>query len=208
MSLLPHMMSFVLSIRIPKEMEDPLDVLGYVGGGLCSMKRTQSKIDLRKDHWHAVLSGQDLGGELQSLIKFLKVAPFDDLGVWKEQIARPMGQGREGVAIERLRVVLGAIMLRRTKDVLRSDGDKLEAAGGENKMKMVKRKVESVVTEFDEKEKEFYEKLEARTEENLEKMLSGFGVGRGLGGVNMTSALLLLLRLRQGMFSPTRVNIS
>lgn len=146
--------------------------------------------------------------ELQSLLKFLKVAPFDDLSVWKEQIARPMGQGREGVAIERLRLVLGAVMLRRTKDVLRSDGDKLEAAGGENKMKMVKRKVESVVTEFDEKEKEFYEKLEARTEENLEKMLGGFGVGRGLGGVNMTSALLLLLRLRQGIFSSTRVNFS
>ncbi|KAI5852744.1 SNF2 family N-terminal domain-containing protein [Morchella snyderi] len=143
--------------------------------------------------------------ELQSLIKFLRVAPFDDLSVWKEQIARPMGQGREGVAIERLRVVLGAIMLRRTKDVLRSDGDKLEAAGGENKMKMVKRKVESVVTEFGEKEKEFYEKLEARTEENLEKMLSGFGVGRGLAGVNMTSALLLLLRLRQACNHPTLV---
>lgn len=140
--------------------------------------------------------------ELQSLIKFLRVAPFDDLAVWKDQITRPMGQGREGVAIERLRVVLGAIMLRRTKDVLRADGEKLEAAGGENKMKMVKRKVESVITEFGEKEKEFYQKLEARTEENLEKMLSGFGVGgKGLGGVNMTSALVLLLRLRQGLLA-------
>lgn len=144
--------------------------------------------------------------ELQSLIKFLRVAPFDDLAVWKEQIARPMSQNREGVAIERLRVVLGAIMLRRTKDVLRADGEKLEKAGGENKMKMVQRKVESVVAEFDDKEKVFYEKLETRTEESLEKMLSGFGVGgKGLGGVNMTSALLLLLRLRQGLLSPSKV---
>lgn len=146
--------------------------------------------------------------ELQSLIKFLRVAPFDDLAVWKEQIARPMSQGREGVAIERLRVVLGAIMLRRTKDVLRADGERLEKAGGENKMKMVQRKVESVVAEFDDREKAFYEKLEARTEESLEKMLSGFGVGgKGLGGVNMTSALLLLLRLRQGLSSPSGVYV-
>lgn len=140
--------------------------------------------------------------ELQSLIKFLRVAPFDDLAVWKEQIARPMTQGREGVALERLKVVLGAIMLRRTKDVLRKDGEKLEAEGGQSRMKLPARKMEKVAVHFDEREKEFYEKLETRTEENLEKMLSGFGAvgGKGLGGVNMTSALLLLLRLRQGKF--------
>lgn len=142
--------------------------------------------------------------ELQSLIKFLRVAPFDDLAVWKEQIARPMSQGREGVAIERVRVVLGAIMLRRTKEVLKKDGDQIEKDGGVNKMKLPERKMEKVAVIFDTKEKEFYEKLEARTEESLEKMLAGFGPvrGKGLGGMNMTSALLLLLRLRQGIILP------
>jgi SNF2 family DNA or RNA helicase len=145
--------------------------------------------------------------ELQSLIKFLRVAPFDDLAVWKEQIARPMTQGREGVAIERVRVVLGAIMLRRTKEVLKKDGDKIEKEGGVNKMKLPERKMEKVAVIFASKEKEFYEKLEARTEESLEKMLSGFGPvrGKGLGGVNMTSALLLLLRLRQGIYTPLKL---
>lgn len=140
--------------------------------------------------------------ELQSLIKFLQIKPFNDLTAWKEQISRPMQQGRGGIAIERLRVVLGAIMLRRTKEVMKRDAEKEGAAPQDARMRLPDRTIENIAATFDDREKAFYEKLEERTEESLEKMMSGFGnFGGKLGGGNMTSALVLLLRLRQGTYS-------
>ncbi|KAA8897611.1 SNF2 family N-terminal domain-containing protein [Sphaerosporella brunnea] len=137
--------------------------------------------------------------ELHSLIKFLRIAPLDDLVAWKENISRPMQQNRGGVAIERLRVVLAAIMLRRTKDVLKKDA---EGATGSS-LKLPEREIDKVVKEFNPQEKVFYEKLEARTEESLEKMLAGFGdLGGKMSGGNVTSALVLLLRLRQACNHP------
>jgi SNF2 family DNA or RNA helicase len=137
--------------------------------------------------------------ELHSLIKFLRIAPLDDLAAWKESISRPMQQNRGKIAIERLRVVLAAIMLRRTKDVLKKDA---EGKGG-HQIKLTGRDMDKVVKEFNPIEKAFYEKLEARTEESLDKLMAGFGdYGGKLGGGNMTSALVLLLRLRQACNHP------
>ncbi|KAF8243219.1 hypothetical protein K440DRAFT_647612 [Wilcoxina mikolae CBS 423.85] len=137
--------------------------------------------------------------ELYSLLKFLRIEPMCDLAVWKEQISRPMQQNRGKIAIERLRVILTAIMLRRTKDVLKKDA---EGKSG-HQIKLPERSMEKLVGEFNAQEKAFYEKLEERTEESLEKMISGFGeTGGKLGGVNMTSALVLLLRLRQACNHP------
>lgn len=137
--------------------------------------------------------------ELQSLFKFLRIKPFNDLAVWKEQISRPMQQNKGTIAIERLRVVLGLVMLRRTKDVLKKDA---EGKSG-NQIRLPDRNQEKIVGEFNAIEKAFYEKLEERTEESLEKMMSGFGdFGGKLGGSNMTSALVLLLRLRQACNHP------
>jgi len=137
--------------------------------------------------------------ELQSLFKFLRIAPFDDLAVWKEQISRPMQQNRGKIAIDRLRIVLGAVMLRRTKDVLKRDA---EGKTG-HQIKLPERNMEKIVDSFGPKEQAFYDKLEERTEESLEKMMAGFGeFGAKLGGQNMTSALVLLLRLRQACNHP------
>jgi SNF2 family DNA or RNA helicase len=137
--------------------------------------------------------------ELQSLIKFLRIPPYDDLPTWKEQITRPMQQNKGNIAIERLKVILGAIMLRRTKDVLKKDA---EGKTG-NQIKLPERNMDKVTAPFNGKEKIFYTKLEERTEENLEKMMAGFGeFGGTLSGKNMTSALVLLLRLRQACNHP------
>lgn len=140
--------------------------------------------------------------ELYSLFKFLRIQPMSDYAVWKEQISRPIQKGRGKIAINRLRVILSAVMLRRTKDVLKKDA---EGKTG-HQIKLPERSQEKVVGKFDDREQAFYNKLEERTEESLEKMMARFDGGnlggKVGGGVSMTSALVLLLRLRQACNHP------
>lgn len=136
--------------------------------------------------------------ELQSLIRFLQIRPYDDLSVWKTQIGQPMKDGRGGLAIKRLQYFLKAFMKRRTKDVLKKDGalnfgKGPAASNGESKsngFKIVGRKVETVVVEFNDTERQFYDRLAARTERSLENMMGG-------AKTDYIGALVLLLRLRQ-----------
>lgn len=153
--------------------------------------------------------------ELQSLIKFLRIEPFDNIAVWKEKIDSPMKQGREALALQRLGALMSVIMLRRTKEVLMKDQDiqdgKLEgsdecsnherANSNLSQMRLPERHVKSVVCQFNSQEKAFYEKLEARTEQSLEELLGKNFSGEG-PKLNMTSALVLLLRLRQACNHP------
>ncbi|KAK5946092.1 hypothetical protein PMZ80_000231 [Knufia obscura] len=137
--------------------------------------------------------------ELQSLIHFLRIKPYNHLDTWREQITKPMNNGRGGLAIRRLRAFLSAFMKRRTKDVLKQDGALKAGANGAVKsntgFKIVKRTVENVEAEFNEQEKAFYSRLEARTDKSLELMMAG-------GQANYASALVLLMRLRQACNHP------
>lgn len=134
--------------------------------------------------------------ELQSLIRFLRIKPFNDLAAWKDQISRPMANGRGGLAIQRLQVYLKAFMKRRTKDVLKlNDNLKPEEEEGGKKAKsagfqITKREVIQVSGDFMPGEMNFYKRLEQRTESSLEKMMGG-------NKIDYASALVLLLRLRQ-----------
>lgn len=142
--------------------------------------------------------------ELQSLIKFLRIKPFNDLAAWKDQISRPLANGRGGLAIQRLQVYLKAFMKRRTKDVLKlsdnlqpeeqADGKQTKSSG----FQITKREVVQVSGEFMPGEMNFYKRLEQRTESSLEKMMGG-------SKINYASALVLLLRLRQSCNHPDLV---
>ncbi|KAI4141940.1 MAG: hypothetical protein LQ341_003369 [Variospora aurantia] len=142
--------------------------------------------------------------ELQSLIKFLRIKPYNDLAVWRDQITRPLSQGRGGIAMRRLQYYLKAFMKRRTKDVLRHEGalnpgGKTSAKGSNsNGFKITERKIESVEAEFSPEEREFYARLEQRTDKSLEQMMGG-------EKMNYASALVLLLRLRQACNHPKLV---
>lgn len=146
--------------------------------------------------------------ELQSLIKFLRIKPFNDLAVWRDQITKPLANGRGGLAIQRLQVYLKAFMKRRTKDVLKEndkpkpgesafdeDGNEKKSSNG---FKIVKREVIRVDAEFMEGEMNFYKRLEQRTENRLEEMMGG-------SKVDYAGALTLLLRLRQSCNHPDLV---
>ncbi|KAL8715895.1 MAG: hypothetical protein Q9220_000562 [cf. Caloplaca sp. 1 TL-2023] len=142
--------------------------------------------------------------ELQSLIKFLRIKPYNDLSVWKDQITRPLSQGRGGIAMKRLQFYLKAFMKRRTKDVLKQEGalnpggKATNKGSNENGFKITQRNIKSVEAEFSPEERTFYKKLEGRTDRSLEEMMEG-------KKMNYASALVMLLRLRQACNHPKLV---
>ncbi|KAF4637665.1 hypothetical protein G7Y89_g424 [Cudoniella acicularis] len=170
-------------------------------------KATQACYALRSEYrW--CLTGTPMQNnldELQSLIKFLRIKPYDDLREFKEQIDRPMKNGRGDVAIKRLRHYLKIFMKRRTKDILTKEGalnpgGKPSAPGEASTtgFKVTERRIEKVFAEFSPEERRFYERLEQRTDASIEQMMSG-------EKVNYASALVLLLRLRQACNHPKLV---
>ncbi|PGH09155.1 hypothetical protein GX51_00909 [Blastomyces parvus] len=144
--------------------------------------------------------------ELQSLINFLRIKPYNDLAAWREQITKPLNNGRGGLAIRRLQVYLKAFMKRRTKDVLKLEGglgQKNSDSKEGNKesshgFRITNREVLKVEADFTPAERAFYKRLERRTDKTLERMM-------GSDDVNYASALVLLLRLRQACNHPDLV---
>jgi len=168
-------------------------------------KATQACCALRSEYrW--CLTGTPMQNnldELQSLIKFLRIKPYNDLPTWKDQITRPMSQGRGGIAIKRLQFFLKAFMKRRTKDVLKEEGalnpgGKPSKDGQNNGFKITARRIESIEAHFSPEERTFYDRLEQRTDRSLEQMMGG-------EKMNYASALVLLLRLRQACNHPQLV---
>ncbi|KAJ9620251.1 hypothetical protein H2203_008016 [Taxawa tesnikishii (nom. ined.)] len=143
--------------------------------------------------------------ELQSLIRFLGIKPYNELGPWKDQITNPMKNGRGHIAIKRIQYFLKAFMKRRTKDILKQEGA-LNFGGkpkdGQPKnqgMKIVERKVETVICELDAAEREFYDRLQERAEARLQDMMGG-------ERTDYIGALVLLLRLRQACNHPKLID--
>ena len=169
-------------------------------------KATQACYALRAEYrW--CLTGTPMQNnldELQSLIKFLRIKPYNELSVWKDQITRPMANGRGGVAMKRLQFYLKAFMKRRTKDILKAEGalnpgGKASAGeGATNGFRITERRIEKVIADFTPKEQSFYDRLEQRTGKSLDQMMSG-------EAINYASALVLLLRLRQACNHPKLV---
>ena len=134
--------------------------------------------------------------ELQSLIKFLRIKPYDELSVWKDQITRPLSQGKGGLAMKRLQTYLKVFMKRRTKDILKAEGA-LNPGGKPTKdgsvsqgFRITERVVEKIEVGFTPSERAYYERLEKRTDKSLERMMKD-------DGLSYMGALTLLLRLRQ-----------
>ncbi|KAK7535245.1 SNF2 family N-terminal domain-containing protein [Phyllosticta citribraziliensis] len=169
-------------------------------------KMTKAAYALRS-HYRWCLTGTPMQNnldELQSLIKFLRIKPYDELSRWKNDIAGPMKNGRGNLAMRRLQVFLKAFMKRRTKDVLKKDGA-LNPGGKASKdgkgtegFKIVGRKIETIVADFSPEERRFYDRLADRAQNRLKELMGG-------AKNDYIGALVLLLRLRQACNHPELV---
>ncbi|KAI9098717.1 SNF2 family N-terminal domain-containing protein [Phlyctochytrium arcticum] len=120
--------------------------------------------------------------EFYSLLRFLRFHPFDDYPTYKHQITVPVTRGRSTVGLQRLRVILQAIMLRRTKK---------STVDGKPLLNLPERRVELVTVEMTGAEREFYDRLEGTMRDRLKEYK------KADLGANYASILCLLLRLRQ-----------
>ncbi|RUS15876.1 P-loop containing nucleoside triphosphate hydrolase protein [Endogone sp. FLAS-F59071] len=67
----------------------------------------------------------------ESLIHFLRIKPFCDIQKFREQISKPMQSGQSDMALSRLKALLKAMMLRRTKHILKQNHTRMmEARNG------------------------------------------------------------------------------
>ncbi|KAJ1324817.1 transcription termination factor 2 [Microdochium nivale] len=140
--------------------------------------------------------------ELQSLVKFLRIKPYDNLNEWKEHFENPIKQGQGDVAMQRLHAMLSCFMKRRTKEILKKVGalDTGGKKGGDQEksatsdFKVTERKVVSIAATFSPAERRFYNRLERRTDKSIDALMQG--------NINYASALVLLLRLRQACNHP------
>ena len=166
-------------------------------------KATKACYALRSEYrW--CLSGTPMQNnldELQSLVKFLRIRPYDDLKEWKAHIDLPLKNGKGHIAIRRLHSLLQCFMKRRTKEILKEDGalnpggkPSAKGEGSTTGFKVTERKVVTVSTKLSPAERKFYDRLEARADRSMEAMMRG--------KVNYANALTLLLRLRQACNHP------
>ncbi|AMD21769.1 HFL087Cp [Eremothecium sinecaudum] len=60
--------------------------------------------------------------DLYSLVKFLRLDPWSQIGYWKQFISDPFEKRNYKVALDVMQVILGAVMLRRTKSMRDNNG--------------------------------------------------------------------------------------
>lgn len=161
--------------------------------------------------------------ELYSLIRFLRIPPFSDLATFKQSISIPIQEGNIELALGRLKTLLLAIMLRRTKQILStqpvtpatdpsqtrpnssSSSTTTATTSGQSTpaessslsstlaLSLPPRQKEDVVLEFNEEERKLYDVLTKKSSAAVQKMVKS---GKSTGSyMNM---LCLVLRLRQG----------
>ncbi|KAK2737084.1 hypothetical protein FQN55_001296 [Onygenales sp. PD_40] len=129
--------------------------------------------------------------ELYSLIRFLRIGPYNNIERFNSAFARPLKSFDDNLqcqAMQQLQVLLKAILLRRTK-TSKIDGKRI--------LQLPPRTTEKVHVLFSEDEQALYNALETKTQLQFNKYLRAGTVGR-----NYSNVLVLLLRLRQACCHP------
>lgn len=127
--------------------------------------------------------------ELYPLLRFLKTKPYDNEEKFKSDISVPIKSTNGAYddydrnrSMQKLRAILAAIMLRRTKDS-KIDGKPL--------LQLPKKSVDLIYVSMGKEEEEFYKELEKGVQKKARKLMQMKSQG------NSSNILTLLLRLRQ-----------
>ncbi|KAG5984447.1 hypothetical protein E4U55_004791 [Claviceps digitariae] len=128
--------------------------------------------------------------ELFSLLKFLQIKPYNSWDRFRQAFGALFGQRGDpkSQAMDRLRALLKAVMLRRKKN------SKLD---GKPILVLPPKTEQIVYAELSTDERDFYKQLEDKAQVMFSKYLREGSVGK-----NYSSILVLLLRLRQACCHP------
>ncbi|BFZ60574.1 hypothetical protein YB2330_001613 [Saitoella coloradoensis] len=129
--------------------------------------------------------------EMHSLIKFLRIKPYNQADRFRRDFSRPLKNGYTSdkkAAMTKLQTLLKAIMLRRTKT---------STIDGKPILQLPPKTIEMVHPVFSEDELDFYKQLESKAQVQVSKYLKAGTVGK-----NYSNILVLLLRLRQACDHP------
>ncbi|SSD61223.1 uncharacterized protein SCODWIG_02984 [Saccharomycodes ludwigii] len=171
-------------------------------------KKTKAAVScsMINSEYRWILSGtpiQNNVDELYSLIRFLRIPPYNKEYKFRADIGRPLslkanrngcdynGTDREN-AMQKVQVLLKAIMLRRTKES-KIDGRPI--------LELPPKNVTNEIQKFEGGQLEFYQNLENKNKKKAERLLKQRARG------NYSSILTLLLRLRQACCHPELVLI-
>ena len=130
-------------------------------------------------------------GELYSLIRFLRIKPYDVSERFNRDFTAPLKRGERGdtaKAMRMLQALLKAILLRRTKKSM-IDGKPI--------LSLPERTTETQHAMFNDDERDFYRAVETKTQLQFNRYLKAGTVGR-----HYSNILVLLLRLRQACCHP------
>lgn len=136
--------------------------------------------------------------ELYPILRFLKLKPYDDEKKFKQDISVPLKGNSEvfddydrNQSMRKLRAVLLAVMLRRTKD---------SQVDGKPLVQLPQKHVKLLFVTMDDSERNFYTDLEAGVQRTARRLLAS-------SNVMHSDFLTLLLRLRQACIHQMLVEV-
>ena len=142
-----------------------------------------------------VLTGTPIVNRLEdlfSLVRFLRVEPWNNFSFWKTFITVPFESKDFMRALDVVQTVLQPLVLRRTKDMKMPNGEALVA--------LPKKTVEIVEIELSEKEREVYDHIFWRAKRTFQEKMKLESLMK-----SYTTIFAQILRLRQSCCHPTLV---
>ncbi|EIW64254.1 uncharacterized protein TRAVEDRAFT_33062 [Trametes versicolor FP-101664 SS1] len=121
--------------------------------------------------------------DVYALIKFLRLAPFDDKNTWNEYIGTPV-KFAQPLGVARLQTIMRCITLRRTKESRAEDGKKILA--------LPPRRDELRYLKFDKDEQSIYDRFFTESKAEFHELSSKNEIMKNYVGI-----LQKILRLRQ-----------